>query len=101
MGKVYVVFRKLFNKAYHAEPFESEEVAKVFDDYHKVVSYICDAIKEDHKRIDDRYDDLSNFHKYTLNPDNLVEGWYISSFDYSTDNHYNKVSYRFHSYDVE
>ena len=101
MNNVYVVSKRLFRKAYNAEPFTEEHIMKVFDDYHKVISYICDAIKGDRKKLDESYDDLANFHKYTPNPDSFEEGLFITSFDYSINEHYEKMSYRFRSYIVE
>lgn len=101
MGNVYIVSKRLFKKAYNAEPFKVEYIAKVFDDYHKVVSYICDAIKEDHEKVDYMHDDPMNVHKYIPNPDGFEELIFITSYDYSNDHYYEKVNYVFRSHDVE
>ena len=52
MANVYVVSSRRYAKPYYAEPSTVELITKVFDDYHKVVDYICKAIKEDHKYLD-------------------------------------------------
>jgi len=101
MHKVYVVSKRLFRKAYNAEPFTEEHIMKVFDDYHKVVSYICGAIKGDLKKLYDLHGNSADVHVYTLNPDGFEEGLFINGFDYSTNDYYEKMSYRYKSYDVE
>lgn len=99
MSNVYLVSRRMFRKSYEAEPFETERVVKVFDDYHKAVVYICESIKNDHKEID-AYGNR-DFHKYVPNPDRFEEGIFITCYDYATDTYYEKMSYRFKSYEVE
>lgn len=101
MNKVYIVTARVYRRGYFAEPFKVEDVIKVFDDYHKVVEYICDTIKKEHKKLDDSRDDLTCWHKYEPHPDDFVEGHYISSIEYDTGTYYESMSYKFRSYDVE
>lgn len=101
MAKVYVVSKLLYRKAYYAEPFMEESIFKVFDDYHKVVDYICDAVRKDHRYLDNSNKDLTYWTKHEPNPDNFREGWNIKSTEYSDIHYYEYTSYRFKSYDVE
>ena len=101
MEKVYLVYERLYRSAYYAEPYEEESVIKVFDDYHKTVSYICEVIKESHKELDESGDDLTHYRKHDPNPDEFVEGHYIKSLEYDGKSSYDYVSYKFVSYDVE
>lgn len=101
MTKVYVVSSRRYAKPYYAEPSTVELITKVFDDYHKVVDYICKAIKEDHKYLDKTKDDLTHWRKHEPNPDNFIEGYYIKSIEYSDVSYYESTCYKFRSYDVE
>lgn len=101
MAKVYIVYERLYRKAYYAEPHEEERIVKVFDDYNKTVDYICDAINKFHKEIDESNGDLTHWHKYEPNPDRFMEGRLISSVEYTDKNYYDSLSYRFRSYEVE
>lgn len=101
MKRVYLVSERLYKKTYYAEPYEEEIIIKVFDDYHKTVSYICETIKKAHKELEESGDNPAHYHKHYPNPDEFVEGHYITSLSYEDKNHYDSVSYRFKSYDVE
>ena len=101
MAKVYIVSEIDYKKAYYAEPFRKESIIKVFDDYHKVVGFICDTIKEDHKQIDESKIDPARWRKYEPDPDEFVEGVAIKSNVYDHCNYYKLVSYKFRSYEVE
>jgi hypothetical protein len=78
-----------------------EQVMKVFDDYHKVINYICDAIKNDHEKLDDLGGDLTSVHKCVPYPDGFEEGYFIHSIDHATNTYFETLTYRFISYDVE
>lgn len=101
MAKVYIVSEQLYKRAYNAEPFRVEGIIKVFDDYHKVISYICDVIRKDHRRLDKSKDDLTHWHKYEPNPDEFLEGYFIPSVEYDNNTYYESTRYRFRYYDVE
>lgn len=101
MATIYIVSERLYKKSYYAEPFKAERTVKVFDDYHKVVNYICDAIRKDHKYLDETKGDLTNWRKYEPNPDEFVEGYYMKSIEYSSAEYYESTCYKYRSYDVE
>lgn len=101
MGKVHVVSRLLYRRAYYAEPLMEESVVKVFDDYQKVIDYICDAVKKDHKYLDNSQKDLTYWRKHKPNPDNFKEGFKIKSTEYSDIHYFEYTGYKFRSYDVE
>ena len=101
MRQVYVVSERTYKKAYHIDPEAVEGIIKVFDDYHKVVMYIRNRIREDHEWLDTSGKDLTRWHKCQSNPDRFEDGLFIKSIEYDTDNYYESKSYRFRSYDVE
>lgn len=101
MDYVYIVTERLYKRAFHAEPWRSERVVKVYGDYHSAVAGIRDLIIEDHAKLDKSGKDLSHYIKCELNLDEFNEDCNIISFSHSDDNYYESKSYRFVSYDVE
>lgn len=101
MVEVYIVSKRLYRKAYYAEPYAEESIVKVFNDYHKAVEYICDAVKKDHNYLDNSGKDLTHWNKYDAHPCYFREGYYIKSIAYSDIHYRENTSYRFRTYAVE
>jgi hypothetical protein len=100
MSKVYVVSRRLYKRAYYAEPFSSESIVKIFSDYQKAVNYICESFERDHEIITN-HNDTKYVTTYDPNFDNCLDGYYLKSVSYDNCDYHESICYKLTAYDVE
>ena len=51
MRQVFIVSRRKYKRAYHAEPYWEECIVSVFDSSEKAIEYISESIKRDYEFI--------------------------------------------------
>lgn len=101
MAKVYAVY-----SIYHEHDdlgediYSSENMEKLFDSMEKAINYICEQIKNDHKRVDDVYPSDQHLNKYIPNRKLIEQCRSVTSYEY-TGLTYMLMNYRIEPYDVE